>query len=195
MSHLFRCSIFIFAAAVLLSCLSTSKRDIASQEKDSVSEGIQQSFESLRGRAKNIPGFDHLETLSESEQVEDILEKDWSNRISTVVRHSTLLHIMNALDGAIEKVDGKEISDENKAAMVSVSGSIIVMAGLVAPQLNRRFPIISKWKKGVKVLGKRRMLSRMPRALVRGVFLTAGFVVSDKLIHQWSSSYFIEMDI
>lgn len=194
--------ISIFLTAILLGCASTPERFVASQQEESqgesrdhVDEEAEKLFNNLKQRAEDINLSQVQEdTLDTLEKAQNMGNQVWHSRMSNALKISTLTHVLDMLDGALAVAEGEKTSGEQKVAMVSVPVSALTTAIWYSRVINNKIPVLSKWKRGVKGLGKRAYPSRIPRFIVRqGLMWLVAFPITETLLNKFGS-LFVEVE-
>ncbi len=194
--------ISIFLTAILVSCTSAPKRFVASQQegsqgesRDHVDEEAEKLFNNLKQRAEDINVSQVQEdTLDTLEKAQDMGSQVWHSRMSNALKISTLTHVLDALDGALAMVEGEKVSGEQGVAMVTIPVSALITMTWYSRVINHRIPILSKWKRGVKALGKRALPSRIPRFIARqGLMWLVAFPITETLLNKLGG-LFVEVE-
>lgn len=198
-------AIFIISCSILTGCMSSPKRDMASQESESRSV-----FESLRERAEQAEIVDSVAHLDESVRVASESQRTtYTDRIQKAVTLDLLKYIdraiedaKNARDGYLSFIGDTKRTPEEISAMVSVP-AVAILALTANRFINIRVRVFSKWrsverkvvarknpsihsayafdpKHSKPIYGwvgeKKKWTRRMPSNLMRHALLISGFV-------------------
>ncbi len=182
----------LIVCTILLGCTSTSKRDVASQEKNpensALLEEAKENYERLKEKSKSVVSVEKALKAQEGiQKTKEIGNSVWNSRMRRLMSYTITKHSVDALEGAVASVTGNNLSKENKAAMISLPLAVLIPLKL-RPHLLDTFPFLSNRKvlrttSGSLAVVNRNFFSRVPRAILRTGILAAGYVASEAAIN------------
>ena len=188
--------IFVIAQLVLVSCASHKiQRKIASTDIEPMTEEARKIYDNLLGKAKDIEPADiGTAILQGVEHTEDAVLSVKNSRLVGLMIHSVVVHTIEALDASIALYEGRKLTEGEQSSMISIPAAAVITVAGIRPLINYKIPFLSKWKRGVRSMGKKGRFVRMPTFAVRMALLLVAYSVTDAGINVIADSA-LEADI